>query len=80
MKLGIPLVSWHDLRHTYTTWGRKAGVKAEVTRDQPGHVSVQVTLDLYSHADDKQAEAGLIEGSALAGIGTPAENDYAATN
>ena len=37
-KLGLPLVSWHDLRHTYTTWGRRAGIKAEVMRDQPGHV------------------------------------------
>ena len=35
--LGLPAVSWHDLRHTYTTWGRLAGMKAETMRDQLGH-------------------------------------------
>jgi len=71
IKLGIPLVSCHDLRHTYTTWGRKAGVKAEVMRDQLGHESVQVTLDLYSHIDDRETEAKQVEAYALAVVGTP---------
>jgi integrase len=31
--LGLPAVSWHDLRHTYTTWGRLAGMKAETMRE-----------------------------------------------
>ncbi len=60
-KLGLPLMSWHDFRHTYTTWGRRAGVKAETMRDQLGHESVQVTLDIYSHADSRDAEAAQIE-------------------
>jgi hypothetical protein len=47
-----------------------AGVKAETMRDQLGHVSVQITLDVYSHVDDKQGEVGLIEGYALADDGT----------
>jgi len=61
IKLGLPLMSWHDFRHTYTTWGRRAGVKAETMRDQLGHHSVQLTLDLYSHVDDRAAEAAHIE-------------------
>ena len=60
-KMGIPEVSWHDLRHTYTTWGRRAGVKAEAMRDQLGHSSVLMTLDVYSHAEDRESEAALIE-------------------
>ena len=60
-KLGIPEVSWHDLRHTYTTWGRRAGVKAEAMRDQLGHSSVLMTLDVYSHTEDRESEAALIE-------------------
>ena len=51
-------MSWHDLRHTYTTWGRKAGFEAEVMRDQLVHESVQVTLDIYSHIDDREIQAG----------------------
>src|SRR5579875_41017 len=60
-RLGLPAVSWHDLRHTYTTWGRLAGMKAETMRDQLGHSSVLMTLDVYSHAQDRSAEAALIE-------------------
>ena len=59
--LGLPAVSWHDLRHTYTTWGRLAGMKAETMRDQLGHSSVLMTLDVYSHAQDRSGEAAMIE-------------------
>lgn len=59
--LGLPAISWHDLRHTYTTWGRRAGIKAETMRDQLGHSSVLMTLDVYSHADDRAGEAAMIE-------------------
>jgi len=60
-RLGIPAVSWHDLRHTYTTWGRRAGVKAESMRDQLGHSSVKTTLDIYSHIDSRDGVAEAIE-------------------
>jgi len=71
VKLGLPPLSWHDLRHTYTTWGRRAGVDAEAMRDQLGHESVQVTLDIYSHVDVRESEARRVEEYALAGFGTP---------
>lgn len=54
----VPVVSWHDLRHTYTTWGRLAGMKPEVMRDQLGHSSVLMTLDVYSHANQAKERAG----------------------
>ncbi len=60
-RLKLPAVSWHDLRHTYTTWGRLAGMKAETMREQLGHSSVLMTLDVYSHAQDQRGEAALIE-------------------
>ena len=84
VKLGIPLLSWHDFRHAYTTWGRKAGVEAEVMRGPLGHESVQVTLDIYSHIDEREAQAGQIEQYALAVNGTlngtPTESSHAATH
>lgn len=64
---GIPEVSWHDLRHTYTTWGRKAGVSPEAMRDLLGHESVKTTLDVYSHVDDQDAAVMAIEDYALGG-------------
>jgi integrase len=61
LRIGISAISWHDLRHTYTTWGRRAGIKAETMRDQLRHSSVLMTLDVYSHAQDRVGEAKLIE-------------------
>jgi len=60
-------VSWHDFRHTYTTWGRRAGVQAEGMRDQLGHASVQTTLDIYSHVDSQDGLAQAIENYATGG-------------
>jgi integrase len=54
---GLPRFSWHDFRHAYTTWGRKAGVAAEVMRDLVGHTSVTMTQDVYSHMNDDDGEA-----------------------
>jgi len=54
-------MSWHDFRHAYTTWGRQAGVEAEIMRDQVGHASVLMTQDLYTHLEDRT--------SAVEGIG-----------
>jgi integrase len=64
-RLGIPVVSWHDLRHTYATWGRQAGVSPEVMQQQLGHASIETTLGIYSHlaaVDDTAAAA--VEGFA----------------
>jgi integrase len=54
----VPAVSWHDFRHTYTTWGRLAGMKPEVMRDQLGHSSVLMTLDVYSHVNQISERSG----------------------
>ena len=55
--LGLPRFSWHDFRHAYTTWGRRAGVEAEVMRDQVGHSSVLMTQDIYTHLDHREEAA-----------------------
>ena len=60
-RTGVPVVSWHDLRHTCATWGRRAGIKPETMRDQLGHTSVLMTLDVYSHAQDVAGEGAMIE-------------------
>ncbi len=59
-KLGLPRFSWHDFRHAYTTWGREAGVEAEVMRDQVGHASVAMTQDVYTHFGDRTTAANRI--------------------
>jgi integrase len=69
-RAGVPVCSWHDFRHTYTTWNRRAGVPAEIVRDQLGHTSVAITLDIYSHVQDGASGAASVEGYAKSGWGS----------
>jgi integrase len=48
-------------------------MKAETMRDQLGHSSVLVTLDVYSHAQDRSGEAALIEEYAWPKLATEAK-------
>ncbi len=58
----LPYLGWHDMRRTYTTWGRQAGVPAEAMRDQLGHSSIQMTLDVYSQIDNQTTDVtGMID-------------------
>ncbi len=66
--MGLPRIGWHDLRHTYTTWGRLACIKPEVLKDQLGHEDIETTLGIYSHASEpstRAADAVLVENYAL---------------
>ncbi len=48
-KLGLGVVSWHDLRHTFCTLGRQAGVSPESMQKLMRHASIVTTLKFYSH-------------------------------
>lgn len=39
----------HDLRHTYASLLIQAGEPLPYIRDQLGHESIQVTVDIYGH-------------------------------
>jgi len=42
-------VSIHDLRHTYASLLLQAGESMAYIRDQLGHYSIKVTVDIYGH-------------------------------
>ena len=46
---GLPLIRFHDLRHTAATLMLNAGVNPKVVSEMLGHTSVAITLDRYSH-------------------------------
>ncbi len=48
--LGLPPVTFHDLRHTHATMLFKAGTHPKLVQERLGHSQVGITLDLYSHA------------------------------
>ena len=49
VRLGLPRVTLHDLRHTSATMMLTAGVPIPVIADILGHSTVRVTADLYAH-------------------------------
>ena len=54
----MPLIRFHDLRHTCASLLLKAGVHPKVVQEMLGHASISITLDLYSHiAPGMQEEA-----------------------
>lgn len=65
----LPVIRFHDLRHTHATLALAAGVHAKVVSERLGHANIGVTLDTYSHAipamqEDAAAKvAALLEGS-----------------
>jgi integrase len=47
---GLPLIRFHDLRHSHATLALSAGVHPKVVSERLGHSTVAFTLDVYSHS------------------------------
>jgi integrase len=57
---GLPLIRFHDLRHTHASLGLAAGVPIKVMSERLGHSSSNFTADAYQHvtpALEEQAAA-----------------------
>ncbi|MDP4144125.1 MAG: site-specific integrase [Bacillota bacterium] len=48
-QLEIPIIRFHDLRHTHATILLRADINPKVVSERLGHSSVSMTLDTYSH-------------------------------
>jgi integrase len=46
---GLRRIRFHDLRHTFGSLLIQAGASLAYVRDQMGHSSIQVTVDIYGH-------------------------------
>ncbi|MED0894964.1 site-specific integrase [Aneurinibacillus migulanus] len=46
---GLPVIRFHDLRHTHTTILLRMGGNPKLVSERMGHASVTITLDTYSH-------------------------------
>jgi integrase len=59
----VPVLRFHDLRHTAATLALEAGVHPKVVQERLGHASVQITLDTYSHVQESigKEAAGTID-------------------
>ena len=48
-RAGLPIIRFHDLRHTAATLMLLQGIHPKVVSERLGHASVSITLDRYSH-------------------------------
>jgi integrase len=48
-KAGLRKIRFHDLRHTFGSLLIQTGASLAYVRDQMGHSSIQVTVDIYGH-------------------------------
>jgi integrase len=59
-------VDFHDLRHTAATLLLSRGINPKIVSEMLGHVSVAITLDIYSHViPDMQQDATSAMGNLL---------------
>jgi integrase len=57
-RAGLPLIRFHDLRHSAATLLLLSGIHPKVVSEMLGHSSINITLNLYSHVlPDMQAGA-----------------------
>lgn len=54
-EVGIDDFRWHDARHTFATWLRKAGAPLEVVQRALGHATLAMTMR-YAHVDDHEVK------------------------
>ncbi len=45
---GIPRVSWHNFRYTYSSWANPTGESITALQSQLGHANSRMTLDVYT--------------------------------
>jgi integrase len=48
-QLGLPIIRFHDLRHTAATILLGRGVNPKIVSSMLGHASIAITLNTYSH-------------------------------
>ena len=61
---GLPLIRFHDLRHTFATHAIAGGVDAKTLSGILGHTNASFTLDTYTHVTtDMQKSAARIVGN-----------------
>lgn len=66
--LGLPKITFHELRHSAATLLLEGGGNIKATQKLLGHSSIRITLDCYSHVTEKlEEETARKMGAALFG-------------
>ena len=62
-RAGLPMIRFHDLRHTFATHALTSGIDAKTLSKMLGHTNASFTIDTYTHVtSDMQKRAAEIVG------------------
>jgi integrase len=64
---GVPRITMHELRHTYTSLALLRGVDLKEVSRRLGHSTVRITLDTYQHLYPEQDQAAALSSEELLG-------------
>ena len=53
----LPVISFHDLRHTYASIALAQGAEAPAVAKTLGHSDASITLQIYAHSSDERVKA-----------------------
>jgi integrase len=48
-RIGLPVIRFHDLRHTAATLMLQQGIHPKIVQERLGHADISMTLNIYSH-------------------------------
>jgi integrase len=72
----LPLIRFHDLRHTFATHAMQGGVDAKTLAGILGHTDASFTLDTYTHVtSDMQRNASAVVNNMMQQFLIKGEND-----
>ena len=71
----LPLIRFHDLRHTFATLALENGMDVKTLSAMLGHVSAATTLDIYTHITDDMQRAAAENIDRGIGKAAPQEDD-----
>jgi integrase len=76
---GARRIRLHDIRHTWVTIARDAGIDSKIVSDRVGHASESITQQIYTHRSTGQDQpaADLIGGMIREQLGEPLLDDNA---
>jgi integrase len=76
----LPLIRFHDLRHTAATLLLRQGIHPKIVAEMLGHSTISMTLDIYSHViPDMQRGAAAALDRLLGGTAGPPAKDETAS-
>ncbi len=81
-KAGLRNMRFHDIRHTFSSLLLSKGESPVYVKEQLGHSSIQMTVDIYGHlipSGNRDAVNSLDDPTPICTLSAPCENEKAAT-